>query len=179
MSAAIALKHPAPQGSVLRPPGLSAVAAPAALSLQGVWKTYGAKTVLQDLNLDIAQGEFVAIVGFSGSGKTTLVNLLAGLAQADRGAVLKQGQPIKAPGPDRGIVFQSYSLMPWLSVRDNVALAVDRVSAGTSAAERADQCQGLIEWRQANPHNTIRIMREIRRGDHLSSSDWGALPPRY
>ena len=95
--------------------------------------------MLQGLDLRIEPGEFVAIVGFSGSGKTTLVSLLAGLIQADSGQVLKAGQPITSPGPDRGVVFQSYSLMPWLSVRENVALAVDRVFGAESAKQRSER----------------------------------------
>ena len=120
---------------------LQPVAQTAALELRNVCKSHGhghsRAEVLQDLNLRIAPGEFVAVVGFSGSGKTTLVSLLAGLTRADSGAVLKDGKPITAPGPDRGIVFQSYSLMPWLTVRENVALAVDRVFAKDSAKVRA------------------------------------------
>ena len=107
-----------------------------ALELRGVGKRYGANEVLKDINLSIAEGEFVAIVGFSGSGKTTLVSLLAGLAEADSGDVLKGGRPIHGPGPDRGVVFQSYSLVPWLSVSENVALAVDCVFAARPKAER-------------------------------------------
>jgi nitrate/nitrite transport system ATP-binding protein len=124
-------------------PTLVAVPATAALELNNVCKGYGSgaarSEVLHALNLRVEPGEFVAIVGFSGSGKTTLVNLLAGLISADSGQVLKQGQPITGPGPDRGVVFQSYSLMPWLSVRDNVALAVDRVFASESAAQRTQR----------------------------------------
>ncbi|MCP5272418.1 MAG: ATP-binding cassette domain-containing protein [Burkholderiaceae bacterium] len=136
--------------AVLKPradsgPTLAAVPAPSALELRGAWKSYATHTVLQDVNLSIARGEFVAVVGFSGSGKTTLVNLLAGLAAADRGEVLKAGRPITGPGPDRGIVFQSYSLMPWLTVGENVALAVDRVMAGASAAERAAQVKHYVK----------------------------------
>ncbi|MCB1996070.1 MAG: ATP-binding cassette domain-containing protein, partial [Rhodoferax sp.] len=136
--------------AVLKPqqaggPSLAAVPDASALELRGAWKTYGAHVVLQDVNLSIAKGEFVAVVGFSGSGKTTLVNLLAGLATADRGDVLKQGKPITGPGPDRGIVFQSYSLMPWLTVGENVALAVDRVMAGASAAERAERVKHYVK----------------------------------
>src|ERR671925_19527 len=82
---------------------------------RGVSKGYGsggARTeVLHDVNLRLENGEFVAIVGFSGSGKTTLVSLLAGLIEADRGQVLKGGEPVHGPGSDRGVVFQSYSLM--------------------------------------------------------------------
>ena len=133
-----------------RPMLVAPQAAPtiAALELRGVSKGYGSggarSEVLHELDLRIAPGEFVAIVGFSGSGKTTLVSLLAGLIQADNGQVLKNGQPITAPGPDRGVVFQSYSLMPWLSVRDNVALAVDRVFAADSTAQRAERVKRYV-----------------------------------
>lgn len=126
-------------------PSVSPQSAPAAaaLELRNVCKSYGsgsARTeVLDQLNLRIEPGEFVAIVGFSGSGKTTLVSLLAGLAQADSGDVLKDGKPITGPGPDRGVVFQSYSLMPWLTVRENIALAVDRVFASDSRAQRDER----------------------------------------
>ena len=116
--------------------------ATAALELRDVCKGYGSgaarSEVLDRLNLRIEPGEFVAIVGFSGSGKTTLVNLLAGLLKADSGEVLKDGKPIRGPGPDRGIVFQSYSLMPWLNVRENIALAVDQVFASEPARARAE-----------------------------------------
>ncbi len=143
----LALKQPASNTLASTPhptgPTLQAVPATAALELKNVCKTYGSgahrSEVLHGLNLRVEPGEFVAIVGFSGSGKTTLVNLLAGLISADSGEVLKQGRPITGPGPDRGVVFQSYSLMPWLSVRENVALAVDRVFAQESAAERAQR----------------------------------------
>jgi nitrate/nitrite transport system ATP-binding protein len=123
------------------PPRLTQVPASAALELRGVHKGFGGGArrtqVLSGVDLRIARGEFVAIVGFSGSGKTTLVNLLAGLAHADEGDVLMDGHPIAGPGPDRGIVFQSYSLMSWLTVGENVALAVDRVRADADAATRA------------------------------------------
>jgi len=128
------------------PPALTApVPATPALELCGVAKRYGATEVLQDVNLAIAEGEFVAIVGFSGSGKTTLVNLLAGLAQADAGEVLKAGRPVRGPGPDRGVVFQSYSLLPWLTVSENVSLAVDCVFAGSPRAERAARTARYVE----------------------------------
>ncbi|MFM2057880.1 MAG: hypothetical protein RLY71_2265 [Pseudomonadota bacterium] len=120
----------------------------AALELRKVSKGYGSgaarSEVLHELDLRIEQGEFVAIVGFSGSGKTTLVSLLAGLIEADSGEVLKNGAPITGPGPDRGIVFQNYSLMPWLSVRDNVALAVDRVFPNESAKDRSERVKRYV-----------------------------------
>ncbi len=140
------LRRPEPveaQPQHLRIAQLQPVQQTAALELRNVCKRYGSGNgradVLQDLNLRIAPGEFVAVVGFSGSGKTTLVSLLAGLIRADSGAVLKDGKPITSPGPDRGVVFQSYSLMPWLTVRENVALAVDRVFAKDSAKVRAEK----------------------------------------
>jgi len=120
----------------------------AILELQSVSKSFGddaARTrVLKDVSLQVKEGEFVAIVGFSGSGKTTLINLMAGLTMPDTGAVLFKGAPVKAPGPERGLVFQSYSLMPWLSVRGNVALAVDAVFGGRPAAERRERVERYI-----------------------------------
>ncbi len=101
------------------------------VELKNVCKSYGEgkskASILKNINLNIREGEFIAIVGFSGSGKTTLISMLAGLIQADSGEVLKQGKPITGPAPDRGVVFQNYSLMPWLTVFENVALAVDEI----------------------------------------------------
>jgi nitrate/nitrite transport system ATP-binding protein len=130
--------------SAAEPQPETAPAVPA-LELRGVGKRYGDSEVLKDINLSIADGEFVAIVGFSGSGKTTLVSLLAGLVEADAGEVLKAGQPVRGPGPDCGVVFQSYSLMPWLSVRENVALAVDCVFAGRPKTERRARTAHYVE----------------------------------
>ena len=141
----LALKAPfdAREAASSHSAALRTAPAVAALELRDVHKSYGSgnsrSEVLAGLNLRIEPGEFVAIVGFSGSGKTTLVSLLAGLARADRGEVLKGGKPVTAPGPDRGVVFQSYSLMPWLTVRENVELAVNRVFAKDSAAQRAER----------------------------------------
>ena len=110
------------------------------LQLQNVCKSYGEgkdrNSILKNINLDIQAGEFIAIVGFSGSGKTTLISAIAGLIGVDSGALLKQGQPITGPGPDRGVVFQNYSLMPWLTVYENVALAVDEIFKDWPAAQR-------------------------------------------
>ncbi|MEY3807136.1 MAG: hypothetical protein RI893_112 [Pseudomonadota bacterium] len=106
------------------------------LELKSVCKRYGENSILNNINLSIKEGEFVAIVGFSGSGKTTLISTIAGLIQADSGEVLKQGLPITTPGPDRGVVFQNYSLMPWLTVFENVALAVDQIFKHWSAEQR-------------------------------------------
>ena len=98
------------------------------LTLEHLSKSYGEGAarldVLRDVSLSIAEGEFLAILGFSGTGKTTLINLMAGLETPDAGMVRFKGRPVAGPGPERGLVFQSYSLMPWLSVAQNVALAV-------------------------------------------------------
>src|SRR3979490_2537070 len=86
--------------------------------------------------LAIERGEFVAIVGYSGSGKTTLISLIAGLIKPDSGTVKLNDLEVTAPGPDRGIVFQNYSLLPWLTVFENIALAVDQVFPNHAAEKR-------------------------------------------
>jgi nitrate/nitrite transport system ATP-binding protein len=100
---------------------------------------------LSEIDLTVPQGEFLAIVGFSGSGKSTLINLIAGLQQADEGTIELDGEPITGPGPDRGIVFQSYALLPWLTVQGNVQLAVDAVFQKESASERATRAGRYVE----------------------------------
>ena len=107
------------------------------LELRNVSKSYGATPVLSNINLSIEEGEFVALIGFSGSGKTTLMSILAGLIEPDAGEVRMRGQPAGSAGPDRGVVFQSYSLMPWLTVFENVALAVDAVFASENQTTTA------------------------------------------
>ena len=109
----------------------------ALLELDNVSKDYGQaadrSVVLRNINLSIERGEFVAIVGYSGAGKTTLVSLIAGLIAPDSGSIAFEDRPVREPGPDRGVVFQNYSLLPWLSVLQNVQLGVDRVFASWSA----------------------------------------------
>ena len=93
--------------------------------------------VLRDIDLAIGKGEFVSIIGHSGCGKSTMLNLVAGLTQATTGWVLLEDREVNAPGPERAVVFQNHSLLPWLSVYDNVRLAVDKVFSGSkSRAER-------------------------------------------
>lgn len=121
----------------------------AILEVTGLSKAYGEGArrteVLSDINLKVEEGEFIAIVGFSGSGKTTLISAIAGLVRPDSGGVLVRDKEIDGPGPDRGVVFQSYSLMPWLSVYGNVALAVDAVLKTKSRAERQAITRRYIE----------------------------------
>ncbi|MFH1341215.1 MAG: nitrate ABC transporter ATP-binding protein [Pseudomonadota bacterium] len=118
------------------------------LELKSVSKSYTSgdsrTDVLANVSLSVAQGEFVAVVGFSGSGKTTLISLISGLEQPDSGEVLFKGKPVKEPGPERGVVFQNYSLMPWLSVADNVALAVDSVFEKESAEKRRERIRKYV-----------------------------------
>ena len=116
---------------------------PAYLELSQIGKTFsrGAATteVLRDVSLDIAKGEYISIIGHSGCGKSTLLNIVAGLTRTTTGGVILDGREVNAPGPDRAVVFQNHSLLPWLTVYDNVRLAVDKVFAGTrSRAERHD-----------------------------------------
>ncbi|WP_045825104.1 ABC transporter ATP-binding protein [Teredinibacter turnerae] len=103
----------------------------ALFEFRNVSKSYGSgdnvTEVLSDINLEIQEGEFVALVGFSGSGKTTLISTMAGLITPDSGEALFKGQPVTAPSPERGVVFQNYSLMPWLTVYGNIELAVNQV----------------------------------------------------
>jgi nitrate/nitrite transport system ATP-binding protein len=113
------------------------------LKIDHVEKTFqrGAATtnVLKDVSLVIDKGEYVSIIGHSGCGKSTLLNIVAGLTPVTEGAVLLEGKEVNAPGPERAVVFQNHSLLPWLSVYDNVALAVNKVFGGVkSKAERHD-----------------------------------------
>ena len=95
--------------------------------------------VLRDVELSIEQGEYVSIIGHSGCGKSTLLNLVAGLTQVTTGAVLLEDREVSEPGPERAVVFQNHSLLPWLTVYDNVRLAVDKVHGATrSRAQRHD-----------------------------------------
>ncbi len=120
------------------------------LSLKNVRKTYtgkagGISEVLGGIDLDVEEGEFIAILGFSGAGKTTLISAIAGLIRPDAGEMRLRGKPITGPDKDRGLVFQSYSLLPWLTVGQNVALAVDSVHKDRSKAARAALVKQKVE----------------------------------
>ncbi|REE05621.1 ABC transporter ATP-binding protein [Marinoscillum furvescens] len=125
------------------------------LELKNVSKSFGSGSslieVLSDINLSVNEGEFVAIVGFSGSGKTTLINLINGLLFPDQGEVLLHGSPVEGPGPDRGVIFQNYSLLPWLSVYSNVKLAVDEVFPKLSKKERDEHIKKYIDMVNLTP----------------------------
>ena len=105
----------------------------------------GRYVALKDIDLDVAEGEFIALIGHSGCGKSTLLNLLAGLTQASSGGILMNGRQVSDPGPDRMVVFQNYSLLPWQTVRQNIALAVDNVMRQATAAQRQERIQRSLE----------------------------------
>jgi len=140
------------------------------LQLRDVCKSYktprGPNLVLQSVDLEVEEGEFIAIVGYSGSGKTTLISLIAGLITPDDGEICLAGTPITGPGPNRGIVFQNYSLLPWLTVFENIYLAVDAVFPNLPAAakrQRTEHWARLVNLGDAmtkRPHELSGGMRQ-------------------
>jgi nitrate/nitrite transport system ATP-binding protein len=125
------------------------------LELKNVSKDYGdgarRTEVLRNVHLEVAKGETVAIVGYSGAGKTTLLSILAGLVAPDRGEANFDGKPIRRPGPERGVVFQSYSLLPWLTVFGNIQLAVRAVFPSWSVERQNEQASRYIELVNLTP----------------------------
>jgi nitrate/nitrite transport system ATP-binding protein len=120
-----------------------------ALELKNVSKGFGEGNgrteVLSNISLKINEGEFVAIVGFTGSGKSTLLKLMAGLLDPDHGEVLFKGKTVRGPSRERGIVFQNYSLLPWLTVLQNVMLAVNEAHPGWSKEDRIQHAKKYID----------------------------------
>jgi bicarbonate transport system ATP-binding protein len=115
--------------------------------------TGGGKYIaLKGIDLEIKKGEFVSLIGHSGCGKSTLLNMIAGLDLPSEGIVTLEGQRISQPGPDRMVVFQNYSLLPWRTVRENIALAVDSVMKGVPAAERNAIVEKHIDMVGLRPH---------------------------
>lgn len=116
----------------------------AILQLTNLRKDFGSQSVLNGINLSVDEGEFVAVLGFSGTGKTTLINLMAGLEAPSSGLVEFRGKPVTGPGKERGVVFQSYSLMPWLTVTGNIALAIRSAMPKLSRADVATRAAKYI-----------------------------------
>jgi nitrate/nitrite transport system ATP-binding protein len=158
-----------------------AMSASVPLSIQGVSKVYFGKrdwfsrltrkatldyTALDDINLDIEPNTFVSIIGPSGCGKSTLLNIIAGLSEPTRGSVLIDGVPIHGPGPDRGVVFQNYALMPWMTVLDNIRFAIETVnpklskSRQTAIAQDYIELVGLSGTEQRHPHELSGGMKQ-------------------
>jgi nitrate ABC transporter ATP-binding subunit len=112
----------------------------------------GRYIALKNISLNIKQGEFVSLLGHSGCGKSTLLNIIAGLDRPSQGGVVLEGREVREPGPDRMVVFQNYSLLPWLTVRENIALAVDEVYQDLPKGERRSIVEkhiNLVGLRQA------------------------------
>ena len=120
--------------------------------------------VLQGIDLQVQRGEFIALIGHSGCGKSTVLNIVAGLLQPTRGGVILDGREVNAPGPDRAVVFQNHSLLPWLTVYQNVEIAVDKIFARTrSKAERREWILHNLEMVNMT-HALQRLPSEISGG---------------
>ncbi|WP_455198481.1 ABC transporter ATP-binding protein [Kaarinaea lacus] len=122
----------------------------------------GPLTVLDDVNLKVAQGEFISLIGHSGCGKSTVLNIVAGLLKASQGGVVLKNREVDEPGPDRAVVFQNHSLLPWLTVYDNVRLAVDQVFKKTKSKPERD------EWVRHNLELVHMSHALDRRPDEIS-----------
>jgi nitrate/nitrite transport system ATP-binding protein len=141
------------------------------IQIENVQMTFSTKkgpfVALTDINLDIHEGEFVSLIGHSGCGKSTLLNLVAGLTEPTRGALLLSGREIAGPGPDRGVVVQNHSLLPWLTCSGNVHLAVERVFGGKESkaalkerTTRALELVGLAHAADKHPHEISGGMKQ-------------------
>ena len=120
--------------------------------------------VLQGIDLQVQRGEFIALIGHSGCGKSTVLNIVAGLLQPTRGGVILEGREVNSPGPDRAVVFQNHSLLPWLTVYQNVELAVDKIFARTrNKAERREWILHNLEMVNMT-HALQRLPSEISGG---------------
>jgi len=122
---------------------------------------------LEEISLDIRAGEFVSLIGHSGCGKSTLLNIVAGLLKATDGHILLANREVTGPGPDRGVVFQNHSLLPWLTCFENVHLAVERVFGATEGKtalkERVQRALELVQLRHAEhkyPHEISGGMKQ-------------------
>lgn len=137
------------------------------LKFDNACKGYGNGTdrveILRNISVELTEGEFVAILGFSGTGKTTLINMIAGLDTPDTGTVTFKDKPITGPGPERGLVFQNYSLMPWLTVKGNVLLAVDVAFPKLSKAEKGEKADHYIKMVGLG-HAALRRPAELSGG---------------
>ncbi|MBT0568984.1 ABC transporter ATP-binding protein [Curvibacter sp. CHRR-16] len=138
------------------------------LEVKNLYKRYpspqGETEALRNINFQIHRREFVCVIGASGCGKSTLIRTLAGLEKQSAGDVLLDGQPVKGPGRDRGMVFQGYSLFPWLSVKRNVMFGLQTNGMGFEAAEREARqwldMVGLTKFADNYPHQLSGGMRQ-------------------
>jgi NitT/TauT family transport system ATP-binding protein len=126
----------------------------------------GPMTVVDGIDLDVRQGEFVSIIGPSGCGKTTLMNIVGGFVKPTRGQVLLDGQPVRSPGPDRGVTFQEYGVFPWLTVRGKIEFGL-RLRANKALAGQSEQIvqrylalMGLSDFAEHFPKHLSGGMRQ-------------------
>jgi nitrate/nitrite transport system ATP-binding protein len=132
------------------------------LSVEGLRMSFGASEILSDIDLTMRKGEFVSLIGHSGCGKSTLLNLVAGLLKPASGTVLLAGKHVDGPGPDRGVVFQNHSLLPWLTCYGNVHLAVERVFKDRlkERTQAALELVGLSQAEHKYPHQISGGMKQ-------------------
>ena len=149
------------------------------LELKNASKSFDGHNVLSNVNLSIAEGEFVAIVGYSGQGKTTLISMIAGLLKPDSGEVTLEGKVVTGPGPDRGLVFQNYSLLPWLTVYENIAIAVDQIFPTWDSAKRQAHIEKYIGMVKLS-HAKDRLPKQLSGGmrQRVSVARTLAIQPR-
>jgi NitT/TauT family transport system ATP-binding protein len=137
---------------------------PVILRVDGLGKNFGETTALKDIAFETHRREFLCVVGPSGCGKSTLVRILAGLEKQSSGTVLLDGHPVEGPGRDRGMVFQGYTLFPWLTVKKNVMFGLEINGLGRDDAERAAlqwlQLVGLEKFAAAYPHQLSGGMKQ-------------------
>lgn len=121
------------------------------LQLSDLHKSFDGSKILKDINLTVNEGDFVSIIGYSGTGKSTLISLIAGLMKPDQGRANMDGKSIAGPGPERGIVFQNYSLLPWLTVSENIRLAVDQIYPSMTPTERSAHVAKYVDMVKLSP----------------------------
>ena len=132
------------------------------LSIEGVAKSFDSFVALTQIDLRLRKGEFVTLIGHSGCGKSTLLNLVAGLSRPSEGTIILADKHVDGPGPDRGVVFQNHSLLPWLTCFDNVYLAVERVFSDRrkERTHEALALVGLSHAEQKYPHQISGGMKQ-------------------
>jgi len=136
------------------------------LRLERLGKAYGSAIIVEEVSLTLADGELVALIGHSGCGKSTVLSMVAGLLDPTSGGIFLDGRPVRGPGTDRGVVFQSPCLFPWLDVLDNVRIGVDQALADRRPAERRARAEaalravGLGDALHARPASLSAGMRQ-------------------